>query len=154
MDIDFSNFNILDFSFISVVMKIVLVIIIFVIIFQALKIMSKDVKRGVLKGGKNLGWKLRLEYSEDGGSFVAGDIIPIGNKISIGRNVANQMVLPSQSVSNYHAKIYFEDGRYMLEDLNSTNGTFINGVRVDKKSLKHGDEIRISQTVFIVSEDE
>ncbi|MHB8066142.1 MAG: FHA domain-containing protein, partial [Ruminiclostridium sp.] len=61
---------------------------------------------------------------------------------------------PSQSVSNYHAQIYFEDGRYMLEDLKSTNGTFINGVKVDKKSLQPGDEIRISQTVLKVSDDE
>lgn len=153
MNFDFSNF-ILDLSFLSAIIKVVLVIIVFIIIFQALKIMSKDVKRGGLKSGKNLGWKLKLEFSGDGGSFIAGDIISIGNKISIGRNQANQMVLPSQSVSGFHAKIYFEDGRYMLEDLKSTNGTFINGVKVDKKSLKPGDEIRISQTVLIVSDDE
>jgi hypothetical protein len=154
MNFSISDFNILDFSFLSVILKIVLVIIIFVIIVQALKIMSKDVKRGGLKSDKNLGWKLKLEYSTDGGSFVVGDIIAIGNKISIGRNQANQMVLPSQSVSNCHAQIYFEDGRYMLEDLKSTNGTFINGVKVDKKSLQPGDEIRISQTVLRVSDDE
>lgn len=147
------NFNVLDLSFFSVILKIVLVIIIFVIIVQALKIMSKDVKRGGLKSGKNLGWKLKLEYSEDGGSFVSGDIISLGNKITIGRNKSNQMVLPSQSVSNFHAQIYFEDGRYMLEDLNSTNGTFINGIKVNKKSLQPGDEVRISQTVLIVSDD-
>ncbi|MHB8063566.1 MAG: FHA domain-containing protein, partial [Ruminiclostridium sp.] len=102
MNFDISDFNLLDLSFLSVVLKVVLVIIIFVIIIQALKIMSRDVKRGGLKREKNLGWKLKLEYSEDGGSFVVGDIISIGNKISIGRNQANQMILPSQSVSNYH----------------------------------------------------
>ena len=116
--------------------------------------MSKDVKRSGLKSRKNLGWKLRLEYSGDGGSFIAGDIIPIGSKISIGRNEANQMLLPSQSVSSFHAQIYFEDGRYMLEDIKSTNGTYINGVRVDKKSLQPGDEIRISQTVLVVLDDD
>ena len=151
----FKNFNILDLSYFGIVLKIVLIVIIYVIIVQALKIMSKDVKRsGGPSRGKNLGWKLRVEYSDDGGSFVGGDVIPIGNKISIGRNSANQMVLPSQSVSSYHVKIYFEDGRYMLEDLNSTNGTFINGIRVDKKSLQPGDEIRISETVLFVLDDE
>ncbi|PYG90324.1 FHA domain-containing protein [Ruminiclostridium sufflavum DSM 19573] len=148
------NFNILDLSFLSVIFKVVLVIIVFLIIMQALKIMSKDVKRSTLKGGKNLGWKLRLDYSGDGGSFISGDIIPIGSRISIGRNQANQLLLPSQSVSAYHARIYFEDGRYMLEDLKSTNGTYINGVRADKKSLQPGDEIRISQTVLVVMDDE
>ncbi|HEY5585004.1 MAG TPA: FHA domain-containing protein [Ruminiclostridium sp.] len=148
------NFNVLDLSFFGVILKIVLIIIIYVIIVQALKIMSKDVKRGGQNSGNNLGWKLRLESSADSGSFVVGDIIPIGNKISIGRNKTNQMVLSTQSVSNFHAQIYFEDGRYMLDDLNSTNGTFINGTKVDKKSLQPGDEIRISQTVLIVSDDE
>jgi hypothetical protein len=147
------NFNVLDFSFFSVVLKIVLIVIIYVIIVKALKIMSKDIKRGGLKNGKNLGWKLRVEFHGDDGSLSAGEIIPIGNKISIGRNMTNQLVLPSQSVSNYHAKIYFEDGRYMLEDLNSTNGTFINGFKIGKKNLQPGDEIRISQTIFRVSDD-
>lgn len=151
----FKNFNVLDLSYFGIVFKIVLIVIIYVIIVQALKIMSKDVKRsGGSARGNNLGWKLRLEYSDDGGSFAGGDIIPIGNKISIGRNSANQMVLPSQSVSNYHAKIYFEDGRYMLEDLNSTNGTFVNEMRVDKKNLQPGDEIRISKTVLFILDDE
>lgn len=151
----FKNFNVLDLSYFGIVFKIILIIIIYVIIVQALKIMSKDVKRSSSsKGGKNLGWKLRLEYSEDGGNFAEADIIPIGNKISIGRNPTNQMVLPSQSVSGFHAQIYFEDGRYMLEDLNSTNGTFINGMRVEKKSLQPGDEIRISATVMFVLEDD
>ncbi len=148
------NFNLLDLSFFGIILKVVLVVIIYIIIVQALKIMSRDVKRGGGKGGKNLGWKLRLEYEGDGGSFVTGDIIPIGNKLTIGRNQSNHMVLPSQSVSNYHAVVYFEDGRYMLEDMNSTNGTFINGLKVDKKSLQPGDEICISQTVLVVTDDE
>ncbi len=146
------KFDLLDLSFFGVFLKIILIIIIYIIIVQALKIMSRDVKRG-LKDGKNLGWRLKLVYPGDGGAFAEGDIIPIGNKLTIGRNRQNQMVLSSPSVSNFHAKIYFEDGRYMLEDLNSTNGTFINGVMVDKKSLQPGDEISISQTVLVVSDD-
>ncbi len=146
------KFDLLDLSFFGVFLKIILIIIIYIIIVQALKIMSRDVKRG-LKDGKNLGWRLKLVYPGDGGAFAEGDIIPIGSKLTIGRNRQNQMVLPSPSVSNFHAKIYFEDGRYMLEDLNSTNGTFINGVMVDKKSLQPGDEISISQTVLVVSDD-
>lgn len=146
------KFDLLDLSFFGVFLKIILIIIIYIIIVQALKIMSRDVKRG-LKDGKNLGWRLKLVYPGDGGAFAEGDIVPIGNKLTIGRNRQNQMVLSSPSVSNFHAKIYFEDGRYMLEDLNSTNGTFINGVMVDKKSLQPGDEISISQTVLVVSDD-
>ncbi len=142
----------MDFSSLSVVFRIVLVVLIFIIILYALKIISKDLKRG--KPGKNLGWKLKIEYSADKNSLEEGEIVPIGNKLSIGRNRNNQMVLPSRAVSNFHAKIYFEDGRYMMEDLESTNGTYVNGNRVDKKSLRPGDEIRISETVFTVTDDD
>lgn len=148
------KFNLLDLSFFGVILKIVLIVIIYIIIVQALKIMSKDVKRGSLAGVKNLGWKLKIIYPGDGGNFLEGDVVPIGNTLTIGRNKFNQMVLSSPSVSNYHAKLYFEDGRYMLEDLNSTNGTFVNGITVDKKSLQPGDEISISQTVLLVTDDE
>lgn len=147
------KFDLLDLSFFGVILKIVLIIIIYVIIVQALKIMSKDVKRSGAKGGNNLGWKLKVVDPGDGGNFVEGDSIPIGNKLTIGRNRLNQMVLPSPSISNFHAKVYFEDGRYMLEDLNSTNGTFINGIMVDKKSLQPGDEISISRTVLMVTDE-
>ncbi|WP_024831871.1 FHA domain-containing protein [Ruminiclostridium josui] len=142
----------MDFSSLSVVFRIVLVVLIFIIILYALKIISKDLKRG--KAGKNLGWKLRIEYSGDRSSFEEGEIVPIGSKLTIGRNKNNQMVLPSRAVSNFHAKIYFEDGRYMLEDLDSTNGTYVNDNRVDKKSLQPGDEIRISETVLTVTDDD
>lgn len=148
------DFKALDFSSFSVVFKIILIVIIYAIIVKALRIMSKDIKRGGLKNGKNLGWKLKVDIPGDGGNFAVGDMIPIGNKISIGRNMSNQLVLPSQSVSSYHAQIYFEDGRYMLEDLNSTNGTFINGIKISKKNLQPGDEIRISQTILKVWDDE
>lgn len=142
----------MDFSMLSVVFKIVLVIFIFIIIIYALKIISKDVKRG--GAGKNLGWKLRIEFSADKSGLEEGESVPIGNKLTIGRNRNNQMVLPSRAVSNFHAKIYFEDGRYMVEDMESTNGTYVNGNRIDKKSLRPGDEIRISETVFTVTDDD
>lgn len=147
------NIDVLDLSVLSLLLKIVLIIIVFVIIVQALRIMSKDIKRGNLKNGKNLGWNLIVKNSGDSNVLNIGDIIAIGDKISIGRNPANQLVLASQSVSSYHAQIYFEHGRYMLEDLNSTNGTFMNGIRIDRKSLQPGDEIRISQTLLKVSDD-
>lgn len=144
--------SIYDMSVFGIVFKIILIAIIFTIILQALRIISKDVKRAG-KGNQNLDWKLKLEYPGDGGSFVQGDLISIGNRVLIGRNTTNHVVLPSQSVSNFHAKIYFEDGRYMIEDLKSTNGTFVNGIQIDKKSLQPGDEIGISQTLFIVMDD-
>ena len=62
------------------------------------------------------------------------------------------LVLQDASVSRIHARITKEDGRFYVEDLNSTNGTFRNGVRMqpyERKRLDEGDEIRCGKEVFV-----
>lgn len=66
----------------------------------------------------------------------------------IGRKRDNDLVLSDERVSKYHLRIGFSSGKYHLYDLNSTNGTFVNGVRVDKKKLEEGDEIRLGNTII------
>jgi len=67
----------------------------------------------------------------------------------IGRNPTNSIVLIDMNASREHARITVRDGRYVLEDLNSSNGTFCNGVPVSAPVyLSHGDEIRIGSSVF------
>ena len=56
------------------------------------------------------------------------------------------------SVSRIHARILEEDGRIYLEDLNSTNGTFKNGLRLqpyEKRKLEEGDEIKFGSVILI-----
>lgn len=62
------------------------------------------------------------------------------------------LVLEDVSVSRLHARIYKEENIVYLEDLNSTNGTFKNGLRLqpyEKRRLEEGDEIRIGKLLFV-----
>ena len=62
------------------------------------------------------------------------------------------LVLDDESVSRLHARILPEAGGYMIEDLNSTNGTFKNGIRLrpyEKRKLVSGDEIRTGSVIII-----
>ncbi len=69
----------------------------------------------------------------------------------IGRGSDCQVILPERQVSRYHAKIWFENGRYLLEDLESKNGTHLNGVPVEGKvMLQDGDEVSIALAVKLV----
>jgi pSer/pThr/pTyr-binding forkhead associated (FHA) protein len=52
-------------------------------------------------------------------------------------------------VSSRHAELRFEGGRYMLRDLNSTNGTFVNEERVSERPLQDGDRIRLALTQLV-----
>ena len=69
----------------------------------------------------------------------------------IGRGSDCNIVLPERQVSRHHVRITQENSRYILHDLNSKNGTHLNGVQVQEKArLQDGDEIQIALAVKLV----
>jgi transcriptional regulator with GAF, ATPase, and Fis domain len=77
-------------------------------------------------------------------------VLPLaGERISIGRSRVNQVCLGSRSVSREHCFIERQADRFGITDLDSLNGTFVNGVPVKKRTLEHGDQVRIGDCVFV-----
>jgi hypothetical protein len=70
------------------------------------------------------------------------------SRVSIGRHESNEIRLPSRAVSNFHAEILKEDGALVIRDLGSTNGTRVNGERVDRSRVSPGDSIHIGNHVL------
>jgi len=69
----------------------------------------------------------------------------------IGRGADCQIMLPERQVSRYHAKIVKDNGRYILHDLDSKNGTHLNGVQVKGSTpIRDGDEIQIALCVKLL----
>ena len=62
---------------------------------------------------------------------------------TIGRLPDNTVQIDNLAVSGHHAKISFNDGHYVIEDLGSLNGTYVNNKRVGKATLIHGDQVLI-----------
>lgn len=80
--------------------------------------------------------------------------IPLGPEpITIGRDPDNDLVLDDRRVSRRHAEIRLRLGRYTLYDLQSTNGTFVNGRRVAEIALSDGDRIAIGGTEVVVAQE-
>ena len=81
----------------------------------------------------------------EGMSYALSD-----QEIVIGRNPTTDITLLDEGISREHALVlYDEDGPgYVIEDLQSTNGTKVNGKRVRSASLVDGDQIQIGQTLF------
>lgn len=72
----------------------------------------------------------------------------------IGRS-SDQIQLTDNSASRRHAEIRPANGTWMLEDLNSSNGTYLNGQRiVAAAELKHGDQIKVGSTLLVFSGQE
>jgi pSer/pThr/pTyr-binding forkhead associated (FHA) protein len=61
-------------------------------------------------------------------------------------------VIDNLAVSGHHAKLQVEGGRFLVEDLNSLNGTFLNNQRIRKSILKDGDEIVIGKHTLLFQE--
>ena len=69
--------------------------------------------------------------------------------LRIGRHPYNGMSVPDLSVSRYHCWVKLKDGTCTVEDLASSNGTFVNGARVwTNRKLRPGDHVRLGMTEF------
>jgi pSer/pThr/pTyr-binding forkhead associated (FHA) protein len=72
--------------------------------------------------------------------------VAVGSRpVTIGRSPDNDLPVDNLAVSNYHAKIYLEAGRMVIEDLASLNGTFVNDLRVERATLHDGDNVHIGK---------
>jgi adenylate cyclase len=80
-----------------------------------------------------------------------GDDIPlIKDRITIGRRESCDVCLRFPNISGQHVELVFEDDCWRVRDLGSTNGIKINGVRVQEKTLRPGDEISIANRKFTI----
>jgi hypothetical protein len=64
-------------------------------------------------------------------------------RVVIGRSMGADLVFGDETVSREHAAIAFRDGNFVVEDLRSSNGTLLNGERVEERALQHGDRLRL-----------
>ncbi len=80
-----------------------------------------------------------------GGSLAGSRYILEPEVTAIGRDVASDVFLDDVTVSRAHVRLSHHDGRFVLEDLGSLNGTYVNGVLVDQAVLVSGDELRIGR---------
>ncbi|MCL1918177.1 MAG: DUF3662 domain-containing protein [Peptococcaceae bacterium] len=88
-----------------------------------------------------------LEFVE---GFHLGKIFHLDqDAIIVGRQNACDLALQDDEVSRQHLTVFREGMRWCIEDLGSTNGTYVNGVHIDKYILKPGDRVRVGQTTFV-----
>ena len=87
---------------------------------------------------------------------------PIGDEVyenlptpvTIGREEGNSVQLNDDRVSRFHIKIQEDDRKLVLTDLESTNGTKVNGENVQLWILRHGDVINIGRTLLLYGSEE
>ena len=77
-------------------------------------------------------------------------IIPLSEgEITIGREASNGIAIVDPSVSRKHCELSAQDGRFRVRDLDSRNGTLVNGAAIEQRDLQHGDEIAAGDSSFL-----
>ncbi|MBE6852231.1 MAG: FHA domain-containing protein [Ruminococcus sp.] len=93
-------------------------------------------------------WRKKFEYIA-----VVDEhrVIPIENsEILMGRHRSADIQFPDLSVSRYHAVLTYSDGVFLLEDLSSKSGTYLNGKKIKSAVVNIDDEIRMGAAVFYI----
>ncbi len=151
-------------DFILSIFRYIFLFLLYYFIFQLIKLMFRDLYK-VDTGQKRKRNIAPVQYAEnvnpdpipgaEAGLFVqssgdpalpVGTVFPLrsGDDLVIGRGRSNTIVVPDPFASIEHASIYGREGQYWLADKGSKNGTFLNGIRIDKPTvLTDGDIIGI-----------
>src|SRR5580698_11146127 len=69
--------------------------------------------------------------------------------VTIGREEGNLLRLNDERVSRYHAKVQFDNGEVILTDLESTNGTRVNGTVISIRRLRAGDQVGVGRSILL-----
>jgi hypothetical protein len=81
----------------------------------------------------------------------AGRRYPLGDEITVGRAAGCQVTVDDTYVSQLHARVFTRDGQLFVEDLGSTNGTYLNRVKVSGPMvMQKGDRLQVGNTVLEV----
>ncbi|NLN14123.1 MAG: FHA domain-containing protein [Tissierellia bacterium] len=136
------------FNILSLLFKYIFIIIIYMFIFSIIRLIYLDIKgmNNTALGGAYL----KLVNRKDSIPFKINEYYSIGEGLTLGRRGDNDIVIKDPYVSKDHFQIVKDEDEYFLEDLNSANGTYLNGERIqDVVPLKDGDRIRVGNIDFL-----
>lgn len=106
---------------------------------------GKTVALSSIKRAPVVGWLVAMNGSQKGEDFRLRE-----GKNSLGTAAGNEVTLRDQAVSSKHASISYKDGKFMITDLDSTNGTFVNDSDepIARTELMDNDMIRVGETTL------
>lgn len=152
------------------VLRTAFLVLIYVFIFILLIHLIRDLRKteglavhpaaGYNDGGRgNLSEHRKISYGDIAGVLrvefapkeyeMTGAEFELAREIKIGRAPDNEIILPDPFISNNHARLHLRGEQYWLEDLDSKNGTFLNGILLTEPAvLANGDQLNIGSVIF------
>lgn len=78
-------------------------------------------------------------------------IVEFSDKATLGRRSTNSVVISDNAVSGEHCRLTYSDGKVIVEDMGSTNGTILNGEKITVSEIKNGDVLILGKTKYKIS---
>lgn len=137
------------FNVLSLLFKYIFIIIIYMFIFSIIRLIYLDIKGMDFYSAGNLAY-LKLINRKDSLPFKINEHYSIDGSLALGRRGDNDIIIKDPYVSKDHFQIVEDEGGYFLEDLDSANGTYLNGdLMEDIVELKNGDMIKVGNIEFL-----
>lgn len=131
------------------VLRYIFLMFLLVFIFRLVKWMVGDLQHTRESDYHSKGGALLTVKESTAPELRAGDSLTLGKEKLLGRGEGSDILIRDSFASTRHALVFFKEGQYWLEDLQSTNGTFLNGVQIDQPIvLADGDLIKIGGIIF------
>ena len=92
--------------------------------------------------------QIRITWRDRGAEH---ELVPTGEEVWVGRGKGNEIMLHSEMISRRQCRFVLRDGHVLVEDNNSTCGTFLDGVRVDSAAVRDGSQIHIGNHILRVT---
>lgn len=141
------------FELISNILKYGLVLVVYIFIFSVVKLVYMDIadtRRKSKSEEEGLGYLKLINLRKDV-PFKVFESYSVQESSLIGRSKKCNIFIPDPYLSKQHARIFFHNAEFYIEDLKSTNGTSVNGKKIGSRpvKLKDSDKISIGHLSFI-----
>lgn len=137
------------YNIFSLIFKYLFIFIIYYFMFSIIRLIYLDIK-GIKVSSLEKNTYLKLINRKDSLPFKVQEVYNLEDSITIGRSNENDVIIKDPYISKKHLSIVKDEEEYYLEDLNSANGTYLNGDRLmDAVKLNNGDRIQFGQVEFL-----
>jgi len=149
-----------DYDPISVALKFGFLAVLYLFLLVIARSALKDLRRTVSPAPDATGFHAAPSYAEPapadadawlvaqrGGGLEPGERFDLIGGLSIGRSKESDVQISDRYASGIHARVFSREGRFVVEDMNSTNGTLLNGATLNGEAeLIDGDSVQIGDT--------
>ncbi len=137
------------FNIVSLIFRYLFILIIYLFIFGIIRLIYLDIKSITEVKGDNYPY-LKLINRKDTLPFLIKEVYTLKDTVAIGRKNDNDIVIKDPYISSFHLKLINDEDAFYIQDMDSANGTYLNGDRIiTAVRLKNGDRIKLGQVEFL-----